>query len=150
MPALFIAHRLLRPKIHTSHKAICFKYNCSRLAVAQQLQSAVPFWGISQEWYWPTFLKFKLNHVCGWVDVAVGRRRPLRASSTKLHFPCLRWWLFGEHLYNALTSNQEFNAAFDVQSFEAKTRVFEFEYQKIYTFKFVRCSKRLCSSLFDE
>ena len=37
---------------------------------------------------------------------------------------------------------------FDVRSFEAKNRVFEFDYQKINTFEFVRCSKNLCLSLF--
>ena len=30
---------------------------------------------------------------------------------------------------------------FDVRSFEAQNRVFEFDYQKMNTFKFVRCSK---------
>ena len=32
-------------------------------------------------------------------------------------------------------------AKFDVRSFEAKNRVFEFNYHKMNTFEFVRCSK---------
>ena len=31
---------------------------------------------------------------------------------------------------------------FDVRSFEAKNRVFEFDYQKVNTFEFVRCLKK--------
>jgi len=31
---------------------------------------------------------------------------------------------------------------FDVRSFEAKNRVFEFDYHKMNTFEFVRCSKK--------
>ena len=34
--------------------------------------------------------------------------------------------------------------------FKAKNRMFEFDYQKMNTFKFVRCSKKSCSRLFDE
>ena len=40
---------------------------------------------------------------------------------------------------------------FDVQSFEAKNRVFEFDHQQMNTFEFVQCSKndvRVCS-MFD-
>ena len=41
---------------------------------------------------------------------------------------------------------------FDVRSFEAKVRVFEFDYQEINTFKFVRCSKNdvRVRSMFDK
>ena len=39
---------------------------------------------------------------------------------------------------------------FDVQSFEAKNRVFELDYQKMNTFEFVQCSKNRCSILFDK
>ena len=31
---------------------------------------------------------------------------------------------------------------FDVRSFEAKNRVFEFDYHKMNMFEFVRCSKK--------
>ena len=31
---------------------------------------------------------------------------------------------------------------FDVRSFEAKNRVFEFDYQKMNMFEFVQCSKK--------
>ena len=39
---------------------------------------------------------------------------------------------------------------FDVRSFEAKNRMFVFDRQQMNTFEFVRCSKKLCSSQFDE
>ena len=39
---------------------------------------------------------------------------------------------------------------FNVWSFEAKNRVFEFDYHKMNTFEFVRCSKKWYSSQFDE
>ena len=33
------------------------------------------------------------------------------------------------------------NSKFDVRSFEAKNRVFEFDHQQIYMFEFIQCSK---------
>ena len=41
---------------------------------------------------------------------------------------------------------------FDVRSFEAKNRVFEFDHQQMNTFKFVRCSKNdvRVRSMFDK
>ena len=41
---------------------------------------------------------------------------------------------------------------FDVRSFEAKNRVFEFDYQQMNTFEFVRCSKNdvRVRSMFDK
>ena len=41
---------------------------------------------------------------------------------------------------------------FDVRSFEAKNRVFEFDHQQMNTFEFVRCSKNdvRVRSMFDE
>ena len=41
---------------------------------------------------------------------------------------------------------------FDVRSFEAKIRVFEFDHQEMNTFKFVRCSKNdvRVLSMFDK
>ena len=32
---------------------------------------------------------------------------------------------------------------FDIRSFEAKNRVFEFDYQKMNTFEFVQCSEKM-------
>ena len=37
-----------------------------------------------------------------------------------------------------------------IVAFEAKNRVFEFDYQKINMFEFDQFSKKQCSSLFDE
>ena len=34
------------------------------------------------------------------------------------------------------------SSKFDVRSFEAKNRVFEFDHQQMNTFEFVRCSKK--------
>ena len=39
-------------------------------------------------------------------------------------------------------SNNVRSSKFDVRSFEAKNRVFEFDYHKMNTFEFVRCSKK--------
>ena len=41
---------------------------------------------------------------------------------------------------------------FDVRSFEAKNRVFEFDYHKMNTFEFVQCSKNdvRVHSMFDK
>ena len=41
---------------------------------------------------------------------------------------------------------------FDVRSFEAKNRVFEFDHQQMNTFEFVRCSKNdvRVRSMFDK
>ena len=38
---------------------------------------------------------------------------------------------------------------FEVRSFEAVNRVFEFNFQKMNMFKYVRCLKKLCLSLFE-
>ena len=39
---------------------------------------------------------------------------------------------------------------FDVRSFEANNRVLELDHQPMNMFEFVRCSKKCCSSQFDE
>ena len=52
---------------------------------------------------------------------------------------------------NSKSSKGLLGSMFDVHSFKAKIKVFEFDHQQMNTFEFVRCSKndvRVCS-MFD-
>ena len=56
-----------------------------------------------------------------------------------------------EHIICKADDHRKYFTYFsDVRSFKAKNRVFEFNYQKMNMFESVRCSKKRCSSLFDE
>ena len=84
---------------------------------------------------WPHL--FALCHFCSYFKELFG-------ISTELHFPSLLskdilTWKCCVNVY--FLAMVKICSRFEIQLFEAKNRVFEFDYQTINTFEYVPCSK---------